>query len=200
MWFLKILGVYAALIAGLSVLSYAGYVDFAGTVMAIAILLFIPVVVIAAIMHYRKRGVEVKESQKPIEARGVYLTENTSQVEVKGNRKMVETAQKYQEKQNALVEALKENQPKKAGDIVSVKYLGGGTVQEKKYGMKGFLVGGFFGGVPGAVVGSVLPSGKQQQKQKFAVKYSDGSVRIVECFQNSNTYRELIKRVAWEEL
>lgn len=114
--------------------------------------------------------------------------------------KMVETAQKYQEKQNALVEALKENQPKKAADIVSVKYLGGGTVQEKKYGMKGAVIGGFFGGVPGAVVGSVLPSGKQRQKQKFAVKYSDGSVRIVECFQNSNTYRELIKRVAWEEL
>lgn len=177
MWFLKILGVYAVLIAGLSVLSYAGYADFAGTVMAIAILLFIPVVVIAAIMHYRKRGVEVK-----------------------GNQKMVETAQKYQEKQNALVEALKENQPKKAADIVSVKYLGGGTVQEKKYGMKGVLIGGFFGGVPGAVVGSVLPNGKQRQKQKFAVKYSDGSVRIVECWQNSNTYRELIKRVEWEEL
>lgn len=114
--------------------------------------------------------------------------------------KAKEAAQKYQEKQNALVEALRENQPKKAADIVSVKYLGGGTVQEKKYGMKGVLIGGFFGGVPGAVVGSVLPNGKQRQKQKFAVKYCDGSVRIVECWQNSNTYRELIKRVEWEEL
>ena len=118
----------------------------------------------------------------------------------KPSTKMNEAAQKWQEKQNALVEALKENQPKKAADIVSVKYLGGGTVQEKKYGMKGILIGGFFGGVPGAVVGSVLPNGKQRQKQKFAVKYGDGSVRIVECWPNSNTYRELMKRVAWEEL
>lgn len=116
------------------------------------------------------------------------------------NTKMNEAAQKWQEKQNALAEALKENQPKKNADIVEVKYLGGGTVQEKKYGMKGAVIGGFFGGVPGAVVGSVLPSGKQRQKQKFAVKYSDGSVRIVECFQNSNTYRELVKYVKWEEL
>lgn len=84
--------------------------------------------------------------------------------------------------------------------IVSVKYLGGGTIQEKKYGMKGFLVGGFFGGVPGALVGSVLPSGKQRQKQKFAVKYGDGRVRIVECFKSSSTYDELMKHVSWEEL
>lgn len=118
----------------------------------------------------------------------------------KPSTKMNEAAQKWQEKQNALTEALKENQPKKTAEIVSVKYLGGGTVQNKKYGMKGAMIGGFFGGVPGAVVGSVLPNGKQRQKEKFAVKYEDGSVRIVECWPNSNTYRELMKRMEWEEL
>lgn len=118
----------------------------------------------------------------------------------KPNQKMAEAAEKWQEKQNTLTDYLKENQPKKEADIVEVKYLGGGTVREKKYGMKGVLVGGFFGGVPGAVVGSVLPSGKQKQKQKFAVKYEDGSVRIVECYPNSFTYQNLIKHVKWEEL
>lgn len=87
-----------------------------------------------------------------------------------------------------------------ARTIVEVKLLDGGSTQYKRGGLGGAAFGGFIGGAPGAVVGAILPSGKGTQKQKFAVKYGDGHVEIVERTPGTSEYNELMKYVKWEEI
>lgn len=84
--------------------------------------------------------------------------------------------------------------------IVEVKLLGGGSTAYKHRGVSGAIVGGFFGSIPGAVVGAALPSTDGTQKQRFAVKYSDGKVVIKELHPNSWEYKELMKYVKWEDV
>jgi hypothetical protein len=84
--------------------------------------------------------------------------------------------------------------------IVEVKMLGGGSTAYKHRGVGGAVVGGLIGGVPGAIVGAALPSTDGTQKQKFAVKYSDGKVVIKELHPNSWEYKELMKYVKWEDI
>lgn len=84
--------------------------------------------------------------------------------------------------------------------IVEVKLIGGGSVKEHKYGAKGAVVGGLIAGVPGAIVGAALPNGKQTQKQKFAVKYQDGHVKIEEHNPGTKRYNELIAYLKWEDI
>ena len=166
MWFLKILGAYVALMVVMGVLAYAGLADFAGTVMAIAVLMFVPVVIIAA---------------------GVHLRKNREKYQEKAERARLEAEQNRVE----LAEARR---------IVEVKLLGGGTTNYKRNGLGGAVVGAMVAGPVGALIGGTASSGKGKQKQKFAVKYGDGSVSIVECDRRSRRYKELMGYVKWEEL
>ncbi len=81
--------------------------------------------------------------------------------------------------------------------IVDVKLLGGGSADYRSVG--GAVVGGMVAGPLGAVIGGTQ-GGKGKQKQRFAVKYSDGSVEIKEVRINSREYKELMKYVDWEDV
>jgi hypothetical protein len=81
-----------------------------------------------------------------------------------------------------------------------VKLLDGGSTTYKRGGLGGAVVGGLIGGLPGAVVGAAMPSADGTQKQKFAVKYSDGRVVIKELHPNEWEYKELMKYVKWEDI
>lgn len=87
-----------------------------------------------------------------------------------------------------------------APTIVEVKLLAGGSTSYKRNGAGGAVIGGLVGGLPGAVIGASLPSTDGTQKQKFAVKYSDGRVVIKELHPNSWEYKELMKHVKWEDI
>ena len=84
--------------------------------------------------------------------------------------------------------------------IVEVKLLDGGSTTYKRGGLGGAVVGGLIGGLPGAVVGAAMPGTDGTQKQKFAVKYSDGRVVIKELHPNEWEYKELMKYVKWENI
>lgn len=81
--------------------------------------------------------------------------------------------------------------------IVEVKLLGAGSSDYRSAG--GALLGGMVAGPLGAVIGGTH-GGSGKQKQRFAVKYSDGSVAIKEVRVNSREYNELMKHVDWDEI
>lgn len=80
--------------------------------------------------------------------------------------------------------------------IVEVKLLGAGSTDYRSVG--GAVLGGMVAGPIGAVVGANGGGGKQ--RQRFAVKYDDGSVVIKEVRVNSREYNELMKYVKWEDI
>lgn len=82
-------------------------------------------------------------------------------------------------------------------EIVEVKLLGAGSTDYRSFG--GAVVGGMVAGPLGAVIGGAH-GGKGKQRQRFAVKYSDGSVVIKEVRVNSLEYKELMKYVSWEDV
>ena len=81
--------------------------------------------------------------------------------------------------------------------IVEVKLLGAGSTDYRSFG--GAVVGGMVAGPLGAVIGGAH-GGKGKQRQRFAVKYEDGSVVIKEVRVNSQEYNELMKYVSWEDI
>lgn len=81
--------------------------------------------------------------------------------------------------------------------IVEVKLLGAGSTSYRSFG--GAVVGGMVAGPLGAVIGGTQ-GGKGKQRQRFAVKYDDGSVVIREARVNSREYNELMKYVSWDEI
>lgn len=83
---------------------------------------------------------------------------------------------------------------RKAGEIVEVQLLGGGSEKYTRYGLKGAVAGGLFFGVPGALVGSIIPKGTKQ-KQRFLVKYEDGHTEIKEAFPGTDECKELLRYV-----
>jgi uncharacterized membrane protein YeaQ/YmgE (transglycosylase-associated protein family) len=95
----------------------------------------------------------------------------------------------YDEKMNALASRV-------GRKIVEVKLLGAGSTDYRSVG--GAVLGGLVAGPIGAVVGANGGGGKQ--RQRFAVKYDDGSVVIKEVRVNSREYNELMKYVKWEDI
>lgn len=81
--------------------------------------------------------------------------------------------------------------------IVEVKLLGAGSTDYRSFG--GAVVGGMVAGPIGAVIGGTH-GGKGKQRQRFAVKYSDGSVEIKEVRVGSSEYNNLMKYVSWEDI
>lgn len=85
-------------------------------------------------------------------------------------------------------------------EIVEVKLLGGGSTKYKRGGLGGAALGAFIGGAPGAVLGAILPSGKGVRKQRFAVKFGDGRVKIWEFAPGTSGYNTMMKYVKWEDV
>ena len=81
--------------------------------------------------------------------------------------------------------------------IVEVKLLGAGSTDYRSVG--GAVVGGMVAGPIGAVIGGAH-GGKGKQRQRFAVKYDDGSVVIKEVRVGSSEYNNLMKYVSWEDI
>lgn len=148
-------------------------VDIIVTICVVVIVLVIPVTLIVyALMNYRK--LEEKRKAKLAKIR----------------------AQQEETKMGQLARELERN---KKTTIVEVKYLGAGAVSQKRGGIGGAMLGGFFAGPIGAVVGAALPK-NAEGKHRFAVRYANGRVEIKELHPNSWEYKKLIKMVKWEEL
>lgn len=96
----------------------------------------------------------------------------------------------YDETANALIGRL-------GRKIVEVKMLGAGSTDYRSVG--GAIVGGMVAGPLGAVVGGAH-GGKGKQRQRFAIKYSDGSVEIKDVAINSAEYKNLMKYVDWDDI
>lgn len=100
----------------------------------------------------------------------------------------------FEERYNERMDALTNRLGRK---IVEVKLLGAGSTDYRSIG--GAVVGGMVAGPLGAVIGGAH-GGKGKQRQRFAVKYDDGSVVIKEVRVNSREYNELMKYVSWEDV
>lgn len=104
------------------------------------------------------------------------------------------TKEDFKAEYDATVDALTNRLGRK---IVEVKLLGAGSTDYRSFG--GAVVGGMVAGPIGAVIGGAH-GGKGKQRQRFAVKYEDGSVVIKEVRVNSREYNELMKYVSWEDI
>ena len=81
--------------------------------------------------------------------------------------------------------------------IVEVKPLGAGSADFKSFG--GAILGSLIAGPIGAVIGGTQ-GGSGRPRQRFAVRYSDGSIKIREFRVNSREYKELMKHVRWDDM
>lgn len=81
--------------------------------------------------------------------------------------------------------------------VVETKYLG--AVTKDRYGNAGgALWGGLLFGPIGAILGSMQHKGTQVWHQ-FAVKYDNGTVKIVECLGGSQEHEMLLSFAKWDE-
>lgn len=90
--------------------------------------------------------------------------------------------------------ALRQESRRRAETVVEVRLIGGGSMKQTRYGLKGAVVGGLLFSVPGAIIGAIIPKGTKQ-KQRFWVKYEDGHTEIKEVFPDSDECKELLKHI-----
>ena len=108
--------------------------------------------------------------------------------------------QEFRQRREEEAKRVQEKRYREGKVIVEVKLLDGGSVDFKRGGLGGAMVGGLVAGPLGAMVGATAHKGRGTQLQKFAVKYSDGHVVIKECHPNSWEYKDLMKYVKWEDM
>lgn len=84
-------------------------------------------------------------------------------------------------------------------DIVEVKYLGTVTTDSKRGGLKGALLGGFLYGPLGVPIGGLTPIGTKTLC-RFAVRYDDGEVKMLDCYKGDARYIKFMSYVRWEDL
>ena len=109
-------------------------------------------------------------------------------------KKSPKSAEKFRKDYENTVQSMTSRLGRK---IVEVKLLGSGSTDYRSFG--GAVVGGMVAGPLGAVIGGAH-GGKGKQRQRFAVKYDDGSVVIREVRAGSYEYNELMKYVSWEDV
>ena len=109
-------------------------------------------------------------------------------------KKSPKSAEKIREDYENTVQSMTSRLGRK---IVEVKLLGAGSTDYRSFG--GAVVGGMVAGPLGAVIGGAHGGGGKQ-RQRFAVKYDDGSVVIREVRAGSSEYNNLMKYVNWDEI
>ena len=109
-------------------------------------------------------------------------------------KKSPKSAEKIREDYGNTVQAMTSRLGRK---IIEVKLLGAGSTDYRSVG--GAVVGGMVAGPLGAVIGGAHGGGGKQ-RQRFAVKYSDGSVVIREVRVGSSEYNNLMKYVSWDKI
>ena len=84
-------------------------------------------------------------------------------------------------------------------EIIEVKYLGTITTDSKRGGFKGAFLGGFLYGDTGAAIGGMMPTGSKTLC-RFAVRYDNGEVKLVDCHKTDPRYKKFMSYVRWEDL
>ena len=92
-----------------------------------------------------------------------------------------------------------ERQKKEARlQISDVTYLGAQSVVTKRGGLRGAIVGDWLFGDIGALLGSAVPL-EEKIQHRFIVRYENGEVKTIECFDGTELYEKLIKIAIWGE-
>ena len=84
-------------------------------------------------------------------------------------------------------------------EIVEVKFLGVVTTDIKRGGFMGAMLGSFWGGDLGMVVGGLAPK-NSKMLCRFAVRYDNGEVKLMDCYKGSELYKKYMSYVCWEDL
>ncbi len=82
--------------------------------------------------------------------------------------------------------------------ISDVTYLGAELVVTKRGGLRGAIAGDLLFGDIGAAIGSAMPM-EEKVKHRFLVRYDNGEVKTIECFDGTDLYNKLIKIAIWGE-
>lgn len=92
-----------------------------------------------------------------------------------------------------------ERQKKEARlQISDVTYLGAQSVVTKRGGLKGAIAGDWLFGDIGALLGAAVPL-EEKVQHRFIVRYENGEVKTIECFDGTELYEKLIKVAIWGE-
>ena len=86
--------------------------------------------------------------------------------------------------------------PQPKPNIIDAMYMGAEEVVTKRGGLKGAILGGMAFGEIGAAIGSALPE-ETSYKHHFVVRYDNGDVKDIKCFEGTELYEKLIGIALW---